>query len=127
MQLLTFQVGVYLLAVPAQRVLSVGREEAEAHHAGLSAVAVDLAAILDPDGERAEQRPVIRYHDSDRTVELKVDRILALENCADGAIQPWPGLLKSLPLFTAVAVIGDRAYQIIDIAVLTKRGKGRRR
>ena len=70
---------------------------------------------------------MIRYRDGTRTVELLVDRILALEHCADSAIQPWPGLLKSLPLFTGAAVIGDRLFQVIDFGALKPRAKGRRR
>lgn len=127
MQLLTFQVGGYLLAVPARTVLSVGREGSEADGTGPANASVDLSAIIDPGGVRAGQRPVIRYRDGARTVELLVDRILALEHCADSAIQPWPGLLRSLSMFTGAAVIGDRLFQVIDFGAIKARTKGRRR
>lgn len=124
MQLLTFQIGAHLLAVPAQRVLSVGREGAAA--ADGSAV-LDLATLVDPGGRRSDRRPVIRCQDGQRTVEMLVDQILGLEHCADGDVRPWPRLLASLPLFNGAALIGGRVFQLLDVAALTKRAKGRRR
>ena len=127
MQLLTFQVGVHLLAVPAPRILSVGREGAETDGTGPATATVDLAAFLGMGDAGAGQRPVIRYRDGTRTVELKVDRILALEHCADGAVKPWPGLLRSLPLYSGAAIIAGRIVQVIDLGALTARRKGHRR
>jgi hypothetical protein len=126
-QLLTFQVGVHLLAVPAPGILSVGREGAETDGTGPATASVDLAAFLGLGDGDAGQRPVIRYRDGTRTVELKVDRILALEHCADGAVKPWPGMLRGLPLYTGAAVIAGRIVQVIDLSTLTARRKGPRR
>jgi hypothetical protein len=126
-QLLTFQVGAHLLAVPAPRILSVGRDGAETDGTGPAAATVDLAAVLGAGDGNAGGRPVIRYRDGSRTVELKVDRILALEHCADGAVKPWPGLLRPLSFFTGAAVIAGRIVQVIDLGALTARRKGPRR
>jgi len=126
-QLLTFQVGPHLFALPAATVLSVGRQGAEADGAGPAAATLDLGELVDPAGRREGPRPVIRYRDGARTVELLVDRILALEHCAAGTVRPWPGLLRRLALFTGVALIGGRLFHLLDTAALKPRGKGRRR
>ncbi|MRR10563.1 hypothetical protein EG831_10925 [bacterium] len=78
-------------------------------------------------GQRPERPPVIRCQDGPRTVEILVDRIMGLEHCSDGDVRPWPSLLGRQALFTGTALIGGKLYQLLDVAALTRRGKGRRR
>jgi chemotaxis signal transduction protein len=126
MQLLTFQIGRYLLALPAAQVLSVGRE-GQAPGGAAAGDTVDLAAILGVETADAEQRPVIRSNQSGRIVELKVDRILALESCEGEAVRGWPGLLRPVNIYTGVALISGRLFPVIDISRIKDWRKGRRR
>ncbi|MDI6740568.1 MAG: chemotaxis protein CheW [Candidatus Edwardsbacteria bacterium] len=126
MQLLTFLIGSHRLAVLAQRVLSVGHERKGRDGAG-SDDAIDLAAVLDLHEPPKGTRPVIRFDNRSQMVELRVDRILALHTCEDGAIQPWPALLKPLAFFTGAVAIDGRLFQVIDLGKIAARRKGRRR
>ena len=126
MQLLTFQVGPHLLAMPAQSVVSVGRGQ-EGERDGAAGNKVDLDGFLGLTAERRPGRPMIRFSHSGRTIDLQVDRILALENCEDRAVQPWPRLLKPLAYYSGVAVIGGKLFPIIDVGKVKDWRRGRRR
>jgi len=125
-QLLTFQIGQHLLAIPAQQVLSVGREQG-GQRAAAKADKVDLAGLLGIAAGLDGQRPVIRSNQGGRIIELQVDRILALENCDDGAVRPWPALLRTLAIYSGVSVIDGRLFPILDIGRFKDWRKGRRR
>ena len=126
MQLLTFQVGPHLLALPALQVVSVGREQ-ESDRPAAAAGKVDLDGFLGVGTEQRSHRPMIRFNQAGRIIELRVDRILALESCDDKAVQPWPGLLKSLVFYSGVAVIGGQLFPIIEVGKIKDWRKGRRR
>ncbi|GEM_PF-7116022 len=122
MRFLTFEIDGHRLAVPAEKVASVGKPYAKE-----KVRQVDVRRRLGGGQAPEEGHPVITCRLKRRLVEFPVDRVLNLEDYLDSQLKPWPEALRENGLFKGVVDLDGGLFFLLDMEViLEEAGRARR-
>lgn len=118
MRLLTFKIGQSRLALKVDEVISVGLERSGGEPAKTGALAVDLAGALGLSSGISPHPAIIRCSHQGRSLQIKADEVLGLENIDPSKHLAWPGALSFMKKFSGVALVSGQTFLTLNLDTL---------
>jgi chemotaxis signal transduction protein len=115
MRYLTFLIGDVRLGIKVDAVSSVRKGASDQSGSGGQSKAVALARALGITQSAAAGQAVIVCRKGNDVYELKVDRVLDLENVAEGNLRPWPSSLNFIGAYEGIILVDQQLFFTLNL------------